>query len=71
MQHHLETENLASRFRRLQSHGNRADERPSVVDYVLAGNAAASDTTNRRRMVLRFSNRPQLGPLRLAAVFEF
>ena len=58
MQHHLETENLASRFRRLQSHGNRADERPSVVDDVLAGNAAASDTTNRRRMVLRFSNRP-------------
>jgi mRNA-degrading endonuclease RelE of RelBE toxin-antitoxin system len=37
MQHHLETENLASRFRRLQSHGNRADPVPPPIRVKAAG----------------------------------
>jgi hypothetical protein len=41
MQHHLETENLASRFRRLQSHGNRADPFPPPIGVKAAGELIA------------------------------
>jgi len=43
---------------------NRSNGRPSMVDPLFAGNAAASDTPNRWRMVLRFSDQPEFGPLR-------
>jgi len=42
----------------------RSIERPSLVNPLLAGNAAASDTAKRRRMVFQFSDRPKLGALR-------
>lgn len=41
-----------------------SNESPGLVDPLLAGNAAASDAANRRRMVLQFSDRPKLGTLR-------
>ena len=41
MQHHMETENLASRFRRLQSHGDRADPVPPPIRVKAAGELIA------------------------------
>src|SRR6516164_837817 len=42
---------------------HRSNGAGSVGDPLLIGNATASDVTNRRRVVLRFSHSSRLGPL--------